>query len=71
MVLSTNEESLISLVRGLPPVEAGRVLDWAHELSDLAAGRAIDWSDDWSDADLADAAIAAMRHFEDQERDNP
>ena len=70
-MLSTNEESLISVVRALPPAEAGRVLDWARQLADLAGGRAIDWSDRWSDEDLADATAAAVRRldFEEQERE--
>lgn len=64
MVLSANEESLINVVRALPPVEAERVLDWARQLADLAGGRAIDWSDRWSDEDLADATAAAVRRLE-------
>lgn len=73
MVLSAKEESLISVVRALPPVEAGRVLDWARRLADLAGGRAIDWSDSWSDEDLADATAAAMRRIdlEEQDRETP
>jgi hypothetical protein len=69
MVLSAHEESLISVVRALPPAEAGKVLDWARQLADLAGERTIDWSDSWSDEDLADAAIASLRRFEDRERD--
>jgi hypothetical protein len=69
MVLSANEESLISLVRALPPAEAGRILDWARQLADLAAGRPIDWADSWSDEDLADATAAALHRLEDQERE--
>ena len=69
MVLSALEESLISVVRALPPNEAGKLLDWARQLADLADGRAIQWSDSWTDEDLADAAAAAVRRFEDQERD--
>lgn len=71
MVLSANEESLISVIRALPPVEAERVFDWARQLADLAGGRAIDWSDSWSDEDLADATAAALSRLEDQERENP
>lgn len=71
MVLSAKEESLIQVVRALPPEEAGRVLDWACQLADLAAGRPVDWSDSWSDEDLADATAAAERRFDGQERENP
>jgi hypothetical protein len=68
MLLSANEESLINVVRALPPVEAERVLDWARQLADLADGRNIDWSDGWSDEDLVDASNAALRRFEEQEQ---
>jgi hypothetical protein len=69
-VLSTKEESLISVVRALPPDEAGRVLDWACQLADLAGGRTVDWSDHWSDEDLADATAAAVRRLEIEEQGN-
>jgi hypothetical protein len=69
MVLNAHEESLISLVRALPPAEAGKVLNWAHQLADLAGERTIDWSDSWTDEDLADATAAALRRFENQERE--
>lgn len=71
MVLSAKEESLINVVRALPPAEAGRVLDWARQLADLADGRATDWSDSWSDEDLADATAAAVQGLEEQERETP
>jgi hypothetical protein len=54
MVLSEQEESLISVVRALPPEEAGKVLDWARQLADLAGGREIEWSDAWTDEDVAE-----------------
>ena len=68
MVLSPQEESLISVVRALPPDEAGKVLDWARQLADLACGRAVQWSDSWTDEDLGEATAAAVRRFEEQER---
>jgi len=70
MLLSPQEESLIGVVRSLPPDEAGKVLDWARQLTDLAGGRAVQWSDSWTDEDLAEATAAAMRRFEDQERED-
>jgi hypothetical protein len=70
MVLSPQEESLISVVRALPPDEAGKVLDWARQLADLAGGRTVQWSDSWSDEDLAEATAAAVRRFEEQERED-
>jgi len=66
MVLSPQEESLIGVVRALPPEEAGKVLNWARQLADLAGGRTIEWSDSWTDEDLADAAAAAIQRFENQ-----
>lgn len=71
MVLSAREKSLINVVRALPPVEAGRVLDWASQLADLAGGRVIDWSDSWSDEDLADATADAVNRLEAEEREIP
>jgi len=70
MVLSPQEESLISVVRALPPNEAVKVLDWARQLADLAGGRTFQWSDSWTDEDLADATASAMRRFEDRERED-
>ncbi len=64
MVLSAKEESLISVVRALPPDEAGRVLEWACQLKDLAGRHTVDWSDSWSDEDLADATSTAQRRRE-------
>jgi hypothetical protein len=69
MVLNAQEESLISVVRALPAEEAGKVLDWARQLADVAGGRAIQWSDAWSDEDLAEATAAAVQRFEDRERE--
>ncbi len=70
MVLSASEESLISVVRALPQQEADKVLNWARQLADLAGRRAIEWSDSWTDEDLAEATAAAVRRFEDEEREN-
>jgi hypothetical protein len=69
MVLSAQEESLISVIRALPPDEAGKVLDWARQLADLAGERPIEWSDSWTDKDSAEATADAVRRFEDAERE--
>ena len=69
MVLNAQEESLISVLRELPPAEAGKVLNWALQLADLAGSRTIEWSDSWSDEDLAEATAAAVQRFEEQERE--
>lgn len=71
MVLSANEESLIKVVRMLPPDEARKVLVWAQQLAELGVGRPVEWSDSWSDDDLRDATIASLERFEEQERDGP
>jgi hypothetical protein len=67
MVLSTQEESLINVVRNLPPGEAAKVLNWALQLADLARGREIEWSDSWTEEDLAEATAASVRRFEERE----
>jgi len=63
MVLSATEESLIKVVRRLPPGEARKVLDWAQQLADLGVGPPVDWSD------LREAALASLERFEEQERE--
>jgi hypothetical protein len=69
MVLNANEESLINVVRMLPPDEARKVLVWAQQLADLGRGRRVDWSDSWSDDDLREATVASLERFEQQERE--
>jgi hypothetical protein len=69
MVLSANEESLIRVVRMLPPDESRKVLVWALQLVDLGGGRRVEWSDSWSDDDLRDATVASLKRFEQQERE--
>jgi hypothetical protein len=69
MLLSAQEESLIGVVRALPPEEAGKVLRWAQQLADLAGGRIVEWSDSWSDEDLAEATAASVQRFEQREQE--
>jgi hypothetical protein len=69
MVISANEESLIKVVRMLPPEEARKVLVWAQQLADLGGGRHVDWSDSWSDEDLREATVASLERFEQRERE--
>jgi hypothetical protein len=69
MVLSESEESLINVVRMLPPGEAKKVLGWAQRLSELGGGRPVEWSDSWSDDDLREATAASLKQFEEQERE--
>lgn len=69
MILSASEESLIKVVRMLPPDEARKVLVWAQQLGGLAGGQRVDWSDSWSDEDLREATLAALERFDQQERE--
>jgi len=69
MVLSASEESLINVVRALPPEEARKVLSWAQQLADLGCERVVEWSDSWSEEDLTDARAASLRWFDEQERE--
>ena len=69
MVLSASEESLIHVVRMLPPDEARKVLDWARQLADLGTGRRVEWSDSWSEQDIRDASRAFLERFEQEERE--
>jgi hypothetical protein len=69
MVLNANEESLIKVVRMLPPDEASKVLVWAQQLAELGGGRRVEWSDSWSDDDLRQATVASLERFEQQERE--
>jgi hypothetical protein len=68
MLLSASEESLIKVVRMLPPEEAAKVLAWAQQLADLGGGR-LEWSDSWSDDDLRQATRASLDRFDQQERE--
>ena len=70
MVLNAREETLINVIRALPPAEADKVLVWARQLADLAEGRAIQWSDSWTKEDRDDVTSAALRNFEDDERND-
>lgn len=69
MVLSADEQSLIKVVRMLPPAEASKVLVWAQQLAELVSDRRVDWSDSWSDDDCREATTAALKRFEEQERE--
>ena len=68
MVLNASEESLIQVVRMLPPEEAGKVLNWARQLAELGRERRIEWSDSWSGEDISDVTNASLERFEEQER---
>jgi hypothetical protein len=69
LVLSASEESVIRVVRMLPPDEARKVLAWAQQLAAIGSGRRVEWSDSWSDEDLREATVASLERFEKQERE--
>lgn len=69
MVLTPQEESLIGMLRQLSADEAGKVLQWAHQLRKLAGTGAVEWSDAWSEEDRADATRAALERFDAGDRD--
>lgn len=69
MVLNSSEESLIKVVRMLPPDEARKMLVWAQQLAELGGGRRVDWSDSWSDEDVREATRVALERFEERERE--
>ncbi|MEQ1884484.1 MAG: hypothetical protein ABL967_05435 [Bryobacteraceae bacterium] len=68
MVLNAQEESLINVVRTLPPGEATKILHWARSLDSLGNGAPVDWSDSWTEEDLNEATAAALRHVENTEQ---
>lgn len=63
MTLTEQEESLIGVIRQLPPDEAGKVLRWAQQLREVAGTGPVEWSDSWTEEDLADATRASLDHF--------
>lgn len=70
MVLTEQEESLITAVRILPPAETERLVRWAQQLADLSDGKPIEWADGWSEEDMAEATAMSLRNFEQSEREN-
>ncbi len=67
MVLTPQEEILISIIRALPPQEAERIAVWATQLAEAAKGMPVEWSDSWSEEDMVDARAASLRHLEERE----
>lgn len=67
MVLSVEEESLVKVVRTLPPQEARKVLTWATQLAELSEGREVEWCDALTEQDVSDATDASLRRFDEQE----
>ena len=69
MVLTEQEESLITVVRALPANEADKLIVWAQQLAELSAGKPIEWADGWSEEDMAEVTALAIRNFEESERE--
>ena len=67
ILLNSQEESLLTAFRRLPPEAAGELSRLIERLADLAPSRKIDWSDSWSDEDLRDFRAASVRRLEDSE----
>ncbi|MEQ1936313.1 MAG: hypothetical protein ABL962_20855 [Fimbriimonadaceae bacterium] len=68
MVLNAQEESLINVVRTLPPGEATKILHWVRSLASLGNGSPVDWSDTWTEEDLTEATASALRQIEKAEQ---
>ncbi len=63
-LLNSQEASLLSAFRRLPPEAAIELSRLIERLASLAPGRKIDWSDSWSDEDLTDFRAASLRRLE-------
>ena len=62
--LSSQEASLLTAFRRLPPDAAGELSRLIERLASLAPERKIDWSDSWSDDDLNEFRAASVRRLE-------
>jgi hypothetical protein len=65
--VNSQEASLLSSFRRLPPDAAGELSRLIERLAALAPERKIDWSDSWSDEDLRDFRAASIRRLEESE----
>ena len=70
MLLSSKAESFISPVQPLPPDEASKAFDWVFQLAGLVYSGPVQWSDSWCDEDLRNASAAAVRNFDNENREN-
>jgi len=62
--LNSQEASLLTAFRRLPPDAAGELSRLIERLASLAPERKIDWSDSWSDDDLNEFRAASVRRLE-------
>ena len=67
ILLNSQEASLLTAFRGLPPDAAGELSRLVERLAALAPERRIDWSDSWSDEDLREFRAASIRRLEERE----
>jgi len=66
-LLNSQEASLLTAFRKLPPDAAGELSRLVERLAALAPERKIDWSDSWSDEDLREFRAASVRRLEEIE----
>ena len=67
ILLNSQEASLLTAFRRLPPDAAGELSRLVERLAALAPERRIDWSDSWSDEDLREFRAASIRRLEERE----
>lgn len=66
-LLNSQEASLLTAFRRLPPDTAGELSRLIERLANLAPARKIDWSDSWSDEDFSEFRAASIRRLEQRE----
>ena len=67
ILLNSQEASLLTAFRRLPPDAAGELSRLVERLAALAPERKIDWSDSWSDEDLREFRAASVRRLDESE----
>lgn len=67
ILLNSQEASLLTAFRRLPPDAAGELSRLVERLAALAPERKIDWSDSWSDEDMREFRAASVRRLDESE----
>ena len=67
ILLNSQEATLLTAFRRLPPDAAGELSRLVERLAALAPERKIDWSDSWFDEDLREFRAASVRRLEESE----
>jgi hypothetical protein len=70
ILLNSQEASLLTAFRRLPPESAGELARLIERLAAIAPERKIDWSDSWSDEDLREFRAASVRRLEESESED-